>query len=145
MHHPEQSFICCSSLCSVISKGREWVAFKNPNPQSSTKRTRGECKIKRQRGIGSQVVSDRCYYAYHLHVRDGPQPPLFYGGKLFQQFVVDIWANCEQRRLNQILLDMSFTRDYRMLLCIIGMMKKILGFWNTNSFFSLLMWGVLGL
>jgi len=37
----------------------------------------------------SQVVSDRCYYAYHLHVRDGPQPPLFYGGKLFQQFVVD--------------------------------------------------------
>jgi len=43
----------------------------------------------------SQVVSDRCYYAYHLHVRDGPQPPLFYGGKLFQQFVVDAWANCE--------------------------------------------------
>jgi len=37
----------------------------------------------------SQVVSDRCYYAYHLHVRDGPQPPLFYGRKLFQQFVVD--------------------------------------------------------
>jgi len=31
----------------------------------------------------SQVVSDRCYYAYCLHVRDGPQPPLFYGGKLF--------------------------------------------------------------
>jgi len=37
----------------------------------------------------SQVVSDRCYYAYCFHVRDGPQPPLFYGGKLFQQFVVD--------------------------------------------------------
>ena len=37
----------------------------------------------------SQVVSDTCYYAFHLHVRDGPQPPLFYGGKLFQQFVVD--------------------------------------------------------
>jgi len=48
----------------------------------------------------SQVVSDRCYYAYHLHVRDGSQPPLFYNGKLFQQFVVDAWANCEQRRLN---------------------------------------------
>jgi len=43
----------------------------------------------------SQVVSNRCYYAYCLHVRDGPQPPLFYGGKLFQQFVVDTWANCE--------------------------------------------------
>jgi len=32
----------------------------------------------------SQVVSDTCYYAYYLHVRDGPQPPLFYGGRLFQ-------------------------------------------------------------
>jgi len=38
-----------------------------------------------------------------------------------------------------ILLDLSFTRDYRMLLCIIGMMEKILGFWDANSFFSLFM------
>jgi len=44
-----------------------------------------------------------------------------------------------------ILLDLSFTRDYRMLLCMIGMMEKMLGFWGANSFFSLLMWGVLGL
>jgi len=43
-----------------------------------------------------------------------------------------------------ILLDLSFTRDYRMLLCMIGMMEKMLGFWGANSFFSLLMWGVLG-
>jgi len=48
----------------------------------------------------SQVVSDIYYYAYCLHVRDGPQLPLFYGGKLFQQFVVDAWVNCEQRKLN---------------------------------------------
>jgi len=47
-----------------------------------------------------QVVSDICYYAYHLHVRDGPQPPLFYSRKLFQQFVVNAWANYEQRKLN---------------------------------------------
>jgi len=46
------------------------------------------------------VVFDRCCYAYCLHVRDGPQSPLLYGGKLFQQFVVDAWVNCEQRRLN---------------------------------------------
>jgi len=37
----------------------------------------------------SQIVSNTCYYAYHLYVRDGLQPPLFYSGKLFQQFVVD--------------------------------------------------------
>jgi len=44
-----------------------------------------------------------------------------------------------------ILLDLSFTRDYRILLCMIDMMEKMLGFWSTNSFFSLLIWGVLGL
>jgi len=38
-----------------------------------------------------------------------------------------------------ILLDLSFTRDFRMLLCMIGIMEKILGLWDTNSFFSLLM------
>jgi len=54
----------------------------------------------REEWARSQVVSDMCYYAYCLHVRNGPQPPLFYGGKLFQQFVVDAWANCEQRKLN---------------------------------------------
>jgi len=32
----------------------------------------------------SQVVSDTCYYAYRLYVRDGSQLPLFHGGKLFQ-------------------------------------------------------------
>jgi len=38
-----------------------------------------------------------------------------------------------------ILLDLSSTRDYRMLLYMIGMMEKMLGLWNTNSFFLLLM------
>ena len=44
-----------------------------------------------------------------------------------------------------ILLDLSSTRDFRMLLCMIGMMEKILGLWDANSFFPFLMWGVLGL
>jgi len=38
-----------------------------------------------------------------------------------------------------ILLDLSSTRDFRMLLCMIGMMEKMLGFWDANSFFPLLM------
>jgi len=38
-----------------------------------------------------------------------------------------------------ILLDLSSTKDYRMLLCMIGMMEKMLGFWGANSFFLLLM------
>jgi len=44
-----------------------------------------------------------------------------------------------------ILSDLSFTRDYRMLLYMIGMMEKMLGIWDANSFFLLLMWAVLGL
>ena len=44
-----------------------------------------------------------------------------------------------------ILLDLSSTKDYRMLLCMIGMMEKMLGLWDINSFFLLLMWGVLDL
>jgi len=37
-----------------------------------------------------------------------------------------------------ILLDLSSTRDYKILLCMIGMMEKMLGLWDTNSFFLLL-------
>jgi len=44
-----------------------------------------------------------------------------------------------------ILLDLSFTKDYRMLLYMIGIMEKMLGFWDANSFFPLLIWEVLGL
>jgi len=44
-----------------------------------------------------------------------------------------------------ILLDLSSIRDYRMLLCIIDMMEKMLGLWDVNSFFLLLMWEVLDL
>ena len=38
-----------------------------------------------------------------------------------------------------ILLDLSSTKDYRMLLCIIGMMEKMLGLWDANLFFLFLM------
>jgi len=44
-----------------------------------------------------------------------------------------------------ILLDLSSTRDFRILLCMIGMMEKMLGLWDVNLFFLLLMWEVLGL
>jgi len=38
-----------------------------------------------------------------------------------------------------ILLYLSSTRDFKMLLCMIGMMEKMLGLWDANSFFLLLM------
>jgi len=36
-----------------------------------------------------------------------------------------------------ILSDLSFTRDFRMLLYMIDMMVKMLGLWDTSSFFLL--------
>ena len=50
----------------------------------------------------SPNVSQRCYYAYRLHPRPGIQPPLLWGGNLFQQYVVDAWASVEQNTLNWI-------------------------------------------
>jgi len=44
-----------------------------------------------------------------------------------------------------ILLDLSSIRDYKMLLCMIGMMEKMLDLWDINLFFPFLMWGVLSL
>src|ERR1700679_63716 len=50
----------------------------------------------------SPNVSQRAYYAHHIHVRPGMQPALFWGGKLFQQYVVDAWASIEQSKLNWV-------------------------------------------
>ena len=44
-----------------------------------------------------------------------------------------------------ILLDLSSTRDFRILLYMIGMMEKMLGLWDANLFFLFLMQEVLGL
>ena len=48
----------------------------------------------------SPKVSQRSYYAHRIHPRPGTQPALFWGGKSFQQYVVDAWASIEQSNLN---------------------------------------------
>lgn len=40
------------------------------------------------------------YYAYRLQVRDAQFSTIHLGGRLFQQFVVDMWASAEQNRLS---------------------------------------------
>jgi len=51
------------------------------------------------RRVQSEKVSQRCYYAHRLHSRPGEQPLLFWGGNLFQQYVVDAWASVDQSNL----------------------------------------------
>jgi hypothetical protein len=47
-------------------------------------------------------VTQRCYYSYRLHPQPGEQPPLFWGGNLLQEYVVDAWTSIEQNNLNWI-------------------------------------------
>ena len=103
MNKLEQFFIYCSLLCSGISKGGEWMVSKNPicSAQLREQEKNGRQRDREEQAC-SQVVSDTCYYVYCLHVRDSLQSPLFYSGKLFQQFVVDAWVNCKQRKLNWV-------------------------------------------
>ncbi|EGT58490.1 hypothetical protein CAEBREN_29913 [Caenorhabditis brenneri] len=50
------------------------------------------------------------FYAHRLHVRK-EFSPLFHAGKLFQQFVVDVWTRVEQNRLNFIKSNQALLRS----------------------------------
>src|SRR5713101_6951206 len=48
-------------------------------------------------------ISQQCYYAYCAFPRPAPQPDaIFYGGKLFQQYLVDAWVSVEESNLHWI-------------------------------------------
>lgn len=47
-----------------------------------------------------KYVSAREYYCYKLQIRDGEFNVLFHGGRLFQQFIVDIYIKIETMRLD---------------------------------------------
>ena len=42
------------------------------------------------------------YHAYHIHYREQHNGLLFLGGRLFQQYLVDVWAQIEQAHLEFI-------------------------------------------
>lgn len=47
----------------------------------------------------NKSVSQRAYYRYRLHPHEDERSALFYGCRLFQQYVVDAWAICDQSKL----------------------------------------------
>ena len=47
-------------------------------------------------------LTQRAYYRYRLHQRSNEFPTLFYSKRLFQQYVVDVWAICDQTALGWI-------------------------------------------
>ncbi len=63
------------------------------------------CSWKRLKQVNVQSikkVTQHMYYAYHLHDHPGIEPnaPLYRGGPLYQQYIVDAWASIEQSNLN---------------------------------------------
>src|SRR6185437_6044068 len=52
-------------------------------------------------GGGSRVhVSAREYYCYMMQIRNGVFNIFFHGGRLFQQWIVDIYVKIENMRLD---------------------------------------------
>jgi hypothetical protein len=47
----------------------------------------------------SKNVSQRCYYAYRIHWCTNQSDVLFWAGKFFQQYVIDVWASIEESNL----------------------------------------------
>lgn len=46
-----------------------------------------------------KTVTQACFYAYRLHPHPDERSLLFRGRQLFQQFVVDSWAQIDQMHL----------------------------------------------
>ncbi|TFY55103.1 hypothetical protein EVG20_g9444 [Dentipellis fragilis] len=55
---------------------------------------------------GSQRTHTRLtqlhFYSYRIHTRDGQFPTLHLGGRLFQQYLCDMWVSTEQNRLRWV-------------------------------------------
>jgi Helitron helicase-like domain at N-terminus len=49
-----------------------------------------------------KTVSQVQYYSYRLHVRQDEFPTLHSGGRLFQQYVCDVWVSTDQSRLRWV-------------------------------------------
>jgi len=51
---------------------------------------------------GEDRLKQRMYYRFRLHQRYNEYPIIFKAGRLFQQYLVDIWAICDQTKLDWI-------------------------------------------
>jgi hypothetical protein len=47
-------------------------------------------------------ITQTLYSAFRLHIHDGEYPTIHRGGRLFQQYVVDMWASADQTRLSYL-------------------------------------------
>lgn len=55
-------------------------------------------------------LTQRYYYRFRLHQRENEYPIIFLAKRLFQQYLVDIWAICNQNKLDWIRANQSKIR-----------------------------------
>ena len=59
-----------------------------------------EMPLRDRRGVRQNTrLEQRPYYRFRLHVRNGEPSPLFWSGRLLQQYIVDAFAACETTAL----------------------------------------------
>lgn len=50
--------------------------------------------------FGEDRLTQLAYYRFRLHQRDAEFPTFFYAKRLFQQYLVNTWAICDQSKLD---------------------------------------------
>jgi hypothetical protein len=58
--------------------------------------------VSRSQFMETDRLTQMYYYSYRLFQRDCEYSTILRGGKLFQEFIVDVWASTEQNRLGYI-------------------------------------------
>lgn len=85
--HPAYACLHYVLLFPWGSHGWQWrIPQRNPETGDETDRR----------------VSQASFYAYQIQVRRGSFQTLLHGGRLFQQYVVDVWASCDQAKLRYL-------------------------------------------
>uniref|UniRef100_A0A1I7T6R1 ATP-dependent DNA helicase n=1 Tax=Caenorhabditis tropicalis TaxID=1561998 RepID=A0A1I7T6R1_9PELO len=92
---------------SILDKNCDPLSYSLLNP---TGQFGWHPNIQYTQARGKRVrVTMREFYSFFFHVRR-QFTPLFHSGKLFQQFVVDVWSRVEQNRLDFIRLNQNLLR-----------------------------------
>jgi hypothetical protein len=87
--HPAYACLHYVLLFPWGSLGWSWDMYQQIPEQERTNRSRLR-------------VSQCQFYASQLHPQQNKFPAIFYGGRLFQQYIVDVWASTDQRRLSYL-------------------------------------------
>ncbi|MQM01815.1 hypothetical protein Taro_034574 [Colocasia esculenta] len=83
-----------------IKRNKRGMHFRTPSSLSSSDHTDFQDILHMEEGNKSCYISVREYYAYLLQIRETSNNTLLFGGRLLQQYVVDMYIKIETNRLD---------------------------------------------